>query len=811
MSVRSVSTVVFACCALAGSAAPAASASGLDISGYTLSAVNEGGVPDAQAGSHPFEMRADVALNENADTLEDLRFALPTGMVLDPLAVTPCSGASPIAGSCPDSAAVGVVTVTIAKSANLVPVYNMTPAPGEQMRFGFEVKGVTLFIEGSVRPVDYGVTLSLSKAPQIVELEEIDLTLWGVPGDSRHDEQRGQCLGKTGSCAGGAQAPLLTLPTSCSNVADTLTDASADPWQAPGVFSTASASFPAMSECQRLSFAPAMSVVPEVTQVDEPSGYVIDVSVPQDEDPLGLASSQLQSASVTLPAGASLSLSATNGLNVCEEAEAELSVSGPGMCPQSSKVGVVKIDTPILSKPLEGAVYLESPYAKPFETLVAFYVIAQEPLTGMMLKLTGRMDLNQATGQPTLSFEDMPQLPIGEIELHFFGGERALLANAPTCGAQTSAGELTPWSGSGPVATSSAFQLGWGGVGQPCPSTFPFEAKLQAEPTSPKEGSATSLALAVSREGLQSLSKLTFQLPAGLTWGFSSVPLCGEAQAAKGTCPLSSMIGTSIVGLGAGHSLAWLIGPVYLTGPYRGAQYGLSIPFEAIAGPFELSGVVVRAAVAQDASMSALSIATDPLPLMIDGIPLQTRAFAVAIEKPGFVVSPTSCKSEQISATVEGSQGTMVDLSTPFAAQGCQPAPTTSATTSTPAPTPPSSAGRAVIVASKIVVAGGVAHVKLRCEAGPCMGKLTLHVEAKTKRVHGRHKSHAVTIGAAGYSIAVGVTTIMKIHVDRLGLRLLRAGQGRLSATALLSSTAGRSEAKAVDLVETHKRRMRQH
>jgi hypothetical protein len=548
-----------------------------------------------------------------------------------------------------------------------------------------------------------------------------------------------------------------------------------------------------------------MSVMPDATQVDEPSGYSLGVSVPQHEDPLGLATSQMQSASVTLPVGASLSLSATNGLNVCEEAEAELQGSGPGACPDSSKIGVVKVNTPLLAKPLEGAVFVATPYANPLDALAAFYVIAQEPVGAVTVKLTARMDLNEATGQPTLSFEDMPQLPTSEIDVHLFGGERALLANPPTCGPATSTGELAPWSGGAPVAASSGFEVGWGGAGEACPSPFPFEPRLTAEPTSPQAGSATPLVFTVSREGHQTLSKLSFQLPSGLAWEFSGVPMCGEPQAAQGACPLSSMIGSVIAGMGAGRSLAWLIGPVYLTGVYGGAQYGLSIPLEVLAGPFELGEVVVRAAVAQDSSTGALSITTDPLPRMIDGIPLQMRDVEIAIDKHGFVVNPTSCASQQIMAAVEGSQGTTVDLSTPFAAQGCQPAPaSTSPSPAAQTVTP----GRALVAASKIIVGGRDARIKLRCEAGPCAGKLTVQIN-EAKREGGRHRSRGVTIGATSYSIAAGQTETVTVHLERLGLRLLRARHGRLPATVLLTPASGRSEARPVHLLERTPRRRR--
>jgi hypothetical protein len=258
------------------------------------------------------------------------------------------------------------------------------------------------------------------------------------------------------------------------------------------------------------------------------------------------------------------------------------------------------------------------------------------------------------------------------------------------------------------------------------------------------------------------------------------------------------MIGGAIAEMGTGPVHTWTVGPVYLTDGYGGAQYGLSIPFEALAGPFELDEVVARAAVAQSPSTGALSIATDPLPRIVDGIPLRTRSLAVVIDRRGFVVSPTSCESQQIAAAVEGSQGTTVDLSTPFAAHGCQPAPAAPVPVPAAQTAPPA---RVVIVSSKIVVTGGVARIGLRCEGAPCTGRLALLVKAKAKRGRGRHRLHNVTIGVTRYSIAAGETAMVTVRLNRLGLHRLRARHGRLPATALLSPTSGTHETRVVHLI----------
>ena len=58
-----------------------------------------------------------------------------------------------------------------------------------------------------------------------------------------------------------------------------------------------------------------------------------------------------------------------------------------------------------------------------------------------------------------------------------------------------------------------------------------------------------------------------------------------------------SQIGTTTVGAGPGPDPFYLGGKVYLTGPYKGGPFGLSIVVPAVAGPFNLGNVVVRASI----------------------------------------------------------------------------------------------------------------------------------------------------------------------------------------------------------------------
>ena len=90
-------------------------------------------------------------------------------------------------------------------------------------------------------------------------------------------------------------------------------------------------------------------------------------------------------------------------------------------------------------------------------------------------------------------------------------------------------------------------------------------------------------------------------------------------------------------------------GKVYITGPYKGAPYGLSIVVPAKAGPYTLAGttgngtVVVRAAINVNPETAALTVTSDPLPTELDGIPLQLRLVNVTIDRPEFTFNPTNC------------------------------------------------------------------------------------------------------------------------------------------------------------------------
>jgi hypothetical protein len=91
----------------------------------------------------------------------------------------------------------------------------------------------------------------------------------------------------------------------------------------------------------------------------------------------------------------------------------------------------------------------------------------------------------------------------------------------------------------------------------------------------------------------------------------------------------------------------------------------------AQAGPFELGTVVVRAKILVDPHTAQVTVVSDPLPAMLQGVPLDVRAIDVTIDRAGFTFNPTSCEPMQVGATVGSAEGASAVAASRFQAAGC--------------------------------------------------------------------------------------------------------------------------------------------
>jgi hypothetical protein len=430
-----------------------------------------------------------------------------------------------------------------------------------------------------------------------------------------------------------------------------------------------------LSGCNRLTFEPSIIVAADGQAGSSPTGLTTTIHVPQTAglNPTGDAQATVKNTTVTLPEGVALNPSAADGLSSCGESEVALEAATEATCPESSKVGTVEIRTPLLPNPLTGAAYLATQDQNPFGALIALYIVARDPVSGVLIKVAGQVTPNPVTGQLVATFNETPNLPFEDFSLNFFGGSRAPLSTPPLCGSYTTTASFAPWSGNAPVESSSTFEITSGPDGTPCASPRPFQPGFDAGTTSVQAGGYTPLTMTMDRpDADQPLGKLSIVFPPGISAGLEGVKLCQEPQAAEGKCIAESQIGTltASAGLG-GNPFPVETGKVYITGPYKGDPFGVVIVVPAIAGPFNLGTEIVRAKIDVDPTDAHLTVVSDPFPTILDGIPLELQHINVTINRPGFVFNPTSCEPMKVTGELESTEGAKADVSSPFQVTNC--------------------------------------------------------------------------------------------------------------------------------------------
>jgi hypothetical protein len=671
------------------------------------------GLTDNQAGDHPLAQTLSFSLNTidrratgnyaaaggidgSPAKLKDVVADLPPGFLGDPDAVERCPQYDISVEACPPSTQIGVARIVIfgrsttEEGGTLVPIYNVVPDKGYAAEFVISVLGnipAPLYVKFGPE-TNYAVQVISEGIPGVAEPIDVIVTFFGTPVTNLDMFNK-----LPTSDSGAAPVAFLDNPTRCGSEPSETT-ISADSWENPGRWlpngspdlsdpawmKYQTTMFPSLVGCESLQFDPAVSVAPETTQADEPAGVSVDLKVPQaPQQAPALTTPDLKDTTVTLPEGMSLSPSAGDGLEGCSEAQFAAGSSEAASCPNGSQIGSASATTALLNEPLEGQIYLGDPACDPCTNADAsdgnmFRLLLQLRGQGVTIKTEGRIYANTTTGQLTTKFTNLPQAPIDEVQLHFNSGLRAGLATPQTCGTATTTTDFTPWSTPvTPDATpSSSFQVDWDGHGGACPAVMPFAPSFSAGTSNPNAGQFSPLTLTFSRgDREQDLSGIQVHTPPGLLGMLSSVPLCGQPQASLGTCPASSQIGKMTVAAGPGSHPFYQQGQIYLTGPYDGAPFGLSIVVPTVAGPFNLGNVVVRAQIEVNPETTALTVTSEPLPRILDGIPLRLRTANVTIDRPGFIFNPTNCAQQSISATISAAQGAQTQVSTPFAVSGC--------------------------------------------------------------------------------------------------------------------------------------------
>jgi hypothetical protein len=647
------------------------------------------------AGAHP-DFRTVIAfprepMTGNPDgTVRDVNVDLPVGLTGNPSAAATCGAADLVGGSggaspeCPLTSQVGIALVSFdsgGSTTEKVPVYNMKAPNDLPGLFALNLFGAVVQIEPSVRPSDYGISALSTRISQANPLYRVDLTLWGVPASRSHDADRYRPFapGKSGGFGLSSPAPdlpFMTNPTSCPSDGSVFS-AAADSWRHPGLFSAVSVDSDLegipfrFNGCAQLAFEPSFTATPGSHRAAAPTGLAVDVTVPQNEGPAGLATAHVRKTVVTLPKGVSISPSSAAGLGSCSPEQIGLGTNIPPTCPGSSSLGSVEIETPLLAETLRGELFLAKQGDNPFNSLLAIYIAVRGP--GFYLKLPGKVEADPRTGQLTTTFDGTPQLPFGHLHLTFRGGPAAPLVAPESCGTFDTHVEMTSWASSIPVQLDTPMTINEG-----C-NTGGFNPGLKAGTTSPIAGAFSPFTLQVTRQdGEQNISRIEATLPEGVLAKLAGVPVCADAQAVTGACPAASQVGTTMVGAGGGFSPLYVPEAgkaptaVYLGGPYKGAPYSLVVKVPAQAGPFDLGTVTVRNALNVDPVTAQVTAKSDPLPQILEGIPLAYRDIRVEATRDDFTINPTSCEPMKVASTIFSAAGASASPSAPFQVADCE-------------------------------------------------------------------------------------------------------------------------------------------
>ncbi len=695
-----------------------------------LATTSEGGAA-VLAGSRPFQASIGIGFDTKQAPggeffatdggVKDLRATLPKGFVVNPQATRRQCTESELENpgrhftSCPPSSQVGSVTLrqslvglpTVAS----YPLYNMVSPFGSAAELGFPavINGIYVHILGRLNGAgQYELAADSNDISAKTTLAGIEVNLWGNPSDPAHDSLREVCAASGSGdkeeekleCSTEGSEGFLTMPSHCGP-AGTL-DVSIASWNHPASFlsgstPTADANGEPVGTdgCNQLAFEPTTSSLTTTDLSDSPSGLQFDLHLPQASGAESRATANLRDVTVALPDGLAVNPAAGNGLDDCSEAEIELHGPNPATCPDASKLGTAEIVTPLLEQPLVGSVFLAKPFENEFHSLLALYLVVDQPRTGVVLKLPGEVRLDPVSGRLTTTFAENPELPFEDLRLSLFGGAQGMLTTPLACGTQTTTTTLTPWSSpeGADVRVADSFDIARpaGGSGA-CPST---EAEAPAAPAfsagsfSPQAGAYSPFSLRISRaDGTQRIAGIDAVLPKGLLGRVAGIPYCPEAaiavarsrefaeggrlEQAAPSCPAGSEVGTVQVTAGSGISPVPVDGRIYLAGPYKGAALSLVIVTPAVVGPFDLGAVVTRVALYVDPVTAQLRAISDPLPRILQGIPLDLRSIELNLGRPRFMVNPTSCEPAEVSGFALTQPGGAVPLSDHFQVGACR-------------------------------------------------------------------------------------------------------------------------------------------
>jgi hypothetical protein len=652
---------------------------------------------------------------------------LPPGVIANLGEIHPCSRTEffdTIAqkpGGCPPESQVGVVSALYGGFLvdRTYPLYKLTAAHGHLAALGFPhelfTQPVGILVNADLRgESDYGITLTMAHLGFTKFVPAPFMTIWGIPAAAIHDRERwNPDTHEWGESLGGPPVPLIANPTDCE--AGTLEARTRlrywippSPWLPADPEDPVYRSLtPAPQGCDRLGIEPRAEVLPTSDVPDSPTGIDLRLELPRDPEPAGLEAPPLKSASLTLPEGVTVNPATADGLTGCSPEQiglegGEVLASGSirysaeePRCPSAARIGDATIEIALAEAPIEGDIYLATPFRNPFRSPLAFYFVFGGP--GFTTKLAAKVEADPASGRLTASIDSLPYLPIETMRLSIFGGPRGPLLTPPGCGEGPSEMRLTPWSApqSGPPTRTVSPYAHFGAAergacahrGSLAGSAVP---RFLAGSRDAAAGHSSALVLRLEQSRIGALE---IALPRGLNAAVRGVDRCREGDIARAeeregpgqgllelsdpSCPSSSRVGSLVLGAGSGPAPLLARGSLYLAGPYDGAPFSLVAIVPALAGDaagdplFDLGAVIDRVALDVNRRTGAVRARVGSLSRRVHGIPLRIKSLGVALDRPGFMRNPSDCRTMNFAAGLESGDDAPSVLLSGFRATGC--------------------------------------------------------------------------------------------------------------------------------------------
>ncbi len=623
------------------------------------------------AGAHPdFVVRLDFSDSGrgSADSVESVVMHLAPGIVSYVNHVDRCTTAQFGAGSgtpstCPASSAVGSTTTNVTGSVlgldTAVPplsgtIYNIDPPAGSPAALGIDIStgvpggDVKLVATIGVDPHDLGLTATLHGLPNT-----LDLPLLGGVAPIHVDSISQTLFGYVGGRS------FFTNPTACIPAPVTVQATSH-----AGASGSGSDSY-TPTDCRGVPFSTTLGIAVDPPISDWTSTVTTDVQPGSSDIPR--VNSHVKSTTVTLPPSLLLNPALAARLDACTDAQFALDdTSVEARCPASSAVGDIDFVSPILGD-FPGKAYFGT--SAPGDRLRLFLDV---PLYGAHIKVSAHVHPSTTTGQITTVFDLLPQIAFTDFKLTFHGGPRSALVSPTQCGTHTASAITTPWSGNAAQSSSGSFSVSWDGRGAPCQRIF--QPSMSTSVSKEQGGASPDFTLVANRPDRNiPVGRMTYDLPPGLVGNLALRGLvqCSLKAAAAASCPRSSRLGPVVSVDGSGTEPPSLPGDIYLTKPKEpGDPAGLSVAVPARLGPVD-AGVVIVGVRLQLRPDGGLHVVSDPIPSLVEGIPLAIRKLTVRIARDGFMRNPTSCGEKTAFGHFDSLGNEHADISSKLSFKDC--------------------------------------------------------------------------------------------------------------------------------------------